>query len=204
MIKLPIEIGAVKGFLHPDEGEALYNICLKISSLGPALEVGSYCGKSAIYLGLACLERDNTLYTIDHHRGSEEHQPGEGYHDEELFDSELNQMDSFSEFRKNIEIAGLSENVIPIVSSSVAVAKNWVGPLGMVFIDGGHSMEAALNDYRAWCCHIRQGGFLTIHDIFLDSSKGGQAPHEVMKLALSSGLFVERDRVKTLAILERI
>ena len=95
MIKLPIEIDTVKGFLHPDEGEALYNICLEISSLGPALEVGSYCGKSAIYLGLACLERDNTLYTIDHHRGSEEHQPGEGYHDEELFDSELNQMDSF-------------------------------------------------------------------------------------------------------------
>ncbi len=204
MIKLPIEIDAVKGFLHPDEGEALYSICLEISSLGPALEVGSYCGKSAIYLGLACLESNNTLYTIDHHRGSEEHQPGEGYHDEELFDSDRDQMDSFSEFRKNIELAGLSENVIPIVSSSVAVAKNWVGPLGMVFIDGGHSMEAALDDYRAWSCHIRKGGFLAIHDIFLDPSEGGQAPHEIMKLALSSGLFFEKDRVKTLAILKRI
>jgi predicted O-methyltransferase YrrM len=204
MVKLPIEIETVKGFLHSEEGEALYNICLEISSLGPALEVGSYCGKSSIYLGLACRERNNTLYTIDHHRGSEEHQPGESYHDEELFDLERNQMDSFSEFRKNIEMAGLSENVIPIVASSLVVSKNWVGPLGMVFIDGGHSMEAALNDYRAWSCHIRKGGFLAIHDIFLDPSEGGQAPHEVMKLALSSSLFVERDRVKTLAILERI
>ena len=204
MIKLPIEIDAVKGFLLPEEGEALYNICLEVSPLGPALEIGSYCGKSAIYLGLACLESNNTLYTIDHHRGSEEHQPGEDYHDEKLFDLERNQMDSFSEFRKNIEMAGLVETVIPIVSSSLVVAKNWTGPLGMVFIDGGHSMEAALDDYRAWSSHIRKGGFLAIHDIFLDPSEGGQAPHEVMKLALSSGLFSERDRIKTLAILKRI
>ena len=100
MIKLPIEIETVKGFLHSDEGEALYNICLEISSLGPALEVGSYCGKSAIYLGLACLERDNTLYTIDHHRGSEEHQPGEGYHDEELLIQSLIRWTRFQSFEK--------------------------------------------------------------------------------------------------------
>ena len=204
MIKLPIEINAVKGFLHPEEGEILYRSCLEIASLGPALEVGSYCGKSTIYLGLACLENNNTLYAIDHHRGSEEHQPGEGYHDKELFDVKRNQMDSFSEFRKNIEMAGLSETVIPIVSSSEAVARNWVGPLGMVFIDGGHSMEAALKDYRSWSCHLRKGGFLAIHDIFLDPSEGGQAPHEIMKLALSSGLFVEIRRVRTLVVLERI
>ena len=135
---------------------------MRPGALGPALEVGSYCGKSTVYLGLACLETNNTLYAIDHHRGSEEHQPGESYHDKELFDVKRNQMDSFSEFRKNIEMAGLSETVIPIVSSSRAVARNWVGPLGMVFVDGGHSMEAALNDYISWSGHIRKGGFLAI------------------------------------------
>ena len=113
-------------------------------------------------------------------------------------------MDSFSEFRKNIETAGLSETVIPIVSSSAVVARNWVAPLGMVFIDGGHSIEAAINDYRSWSCYLRKGGVLAIHDVFLDPSEGGQAPHEIMKLALSSGLFAETHRVRTLAILKRI
>ncbi|MBA58260.1 MAG: hypothetical protein CMQ40_03715 [Gammaproteobacteria bacterium] len=204
MPRFSIDVSQIKGFLDQEEGEALYHYCLQSSSLGPALEIGSYCGKSTVYLGEACRENHSTLYAIDHHRGSEEHQPGEGYHDKELFDQETGLMDSFSEFRKTIYSSGLHDTVVPIVSTSANVSRDWSGELGMVFIDGGHSIESAMKDYRGWSSHIRKGGILAIHDIFSDPAEGGQAPYEIMKLALASGLFVELDRVKTLSILKRI
>ena len=74
----------------------------------------------------------------------------------------------------------------------------------MVFIDGGHSLEAAMTDYRCWAGHIVKGGLLAIHDIFPDPSEGGQAPYDILKLALASGLFEEIDRVKTLGVLRRL
>ena len=203
-MQLNIDIESVKGFLDPVEGEALYNYALSVGSLGPALEVGSYCGKSAVYLGAACKQSDTSLYALDHHRGSEEHQPGEEYHDESLFDSGAGLMDSFREFRKTIRQAGLEDNVVPLVASSKVAARNWATPLSFVFVDGGHSHEAALTDYRSWAGHVVKGGLLAIHDIFPDPDDGGQAPYEIFKLALASGLFQEVERVKTLGILRRV
>ena len=45
---------AIKGFLDAEEGKALYGLALGASSRGPVLEIGGYCGKSTLYLGLAC------------------------------------------------------------------------------------------------------------------------------------------------------
>lgn len=203
-MELPVDINAVKGFLDSAEGEALYHYCLVASETGPCLEVGSYCGKSTVYLGEACRATGATLYAVDHHRGSEEHQPGEEYHDESLFDEGAGLMDSFREFRRTLREAALEEVVVPIVASSETAAKDWRTPLGMVFIDGGHSLEAAMMDYRSWATHIVPGGVLAIHDIFPDPANGGQAPYEILELALASGLFEEVERVKTLGLLRRI
>ncbi len=202
-MKLPIDIESVKGFLDPLEGEALFDYAEQCARLGPLLEVGSYCGKSTVYLGEACRRHGVSLYAVDHHRGSEEHQPGEEYHDQTLFDDQAGLMDSFRAFRKTMRDANLEEIVVPVVATSVAAARNWHTTLAMVFIDGGHSLEAATNDYRAWVTHIVPGGILAIHDIFPDPAEGGQAPYEIFKLALASGLFEEVVRVKTLAILRR-
>ena len=203
-MKLPVDIDQVKGFLDPEEGRALYDHAHEAALSGPVLEVGSYCGKSTVYLGEACRARDVSLFAVDHHRGSEEHQPGEEYHDEQLFDSGAGLMDSFREFRRTMREAQLEEIVVPVVASSAVAARNWHSPLGMVFIDGGHSMEAALTDYRSWSNHVVKGGYLAIHDIFPDPSEGGQAPYEIFKLALASGLFEEHARIKTLGILRRV
>jgi len=199
-----IDIETVKGFLDPEEGRALYSYALECGARGPVLEVGSYCGKSTVYLGEACRERRVSLYAIDHHRGSEEHQPGEEYHDQELFDGKAGLMDTFREFRQTMREAALEEVVVPIVASSLVASRNWHTPLGMVFIDGGHSREAAQADYRSWASHVVTGGILAIHDIFPDPAEGGQAPYEILKLAIASGLFVEVDRVKTLGVLRRL
>jgi len=198
---LPAEI---KGFLDKEEGQCLYVTALIASRLGPCLEIGSYCGKSAYYLGSACRENNGILFSIDHHRGSEEQQPGQEYFDPDLFDAEMGSVDSFPEFRRTIEKAGLAETVVPIVCRSEVAARLWATPLSLVFIDGGHTSQAAHTDYQCWSRHIMPEGYLLIHDIFDDPAKGGQAPYEVYKLAKASGLFRELPMVKTLGVLQRL
>ncbi|WP_323813202.1 class I SAM-dependent methyltransferase [Cellvibrio sp. NN19] len=201
---LPIDINSVKGFLDPQEGAALYEYALSVASLGPCLEIGSYCGKSTVYLGSACKKTNNVLFAVDHHRGSEEHQLGEEYHDPELYDNHFGKMDSFREFRHTLLRANLEDCVVPVVAPSTLAARHWTTPLSMVFIDGGHSMEAALNDYRCWASHVVRGGWLAIHDVFPNPADGGRPPFEIWQLAQQSGLFEALPLIKTLGLLRRV
>ncbi|MFV0276941.1 MAG: class I SAM-dependent methyltransferase, partial [Parahaliea sp.] len=186
--ELPVDLDQIRGFLAADEAQALYRHARAARQLGPVLEVGSYCGKSTLCLGQACRD-GGTVYALDHHRGSEEHQAGEQFHDPAVFDADEGLVDTFGEFRRTIRQAGLEDTVVPLVSSSAVVARHWRTPLGMVFIDGGHSLDAALTDYRCWSAHLLQGGILAIHDLFADPFEGGQAPWTIYRLALDSGLF---------------
>ena len=203
-LSLPLDITTVKGFLAPDEGLALYQTALQVAALGPCLEIGSYCGKSTVYLGSACKERDNLLFALDHHRGSEEHQLGEEYHDPELYDAQAGKMDSFRSFRQTLAPAQLEQQVVPIVAPSALAARFWTTPLSLVFIDGGHSMEAALTDYRSWAGHVARGGYLVIHDVFPNPEDGGRPPHEIWLLAQQSGLFEALPLINTLGLLKRL
>ncbi|MDQ5985732.1 MAG: hypothetical protein CSYNP_01448 [Syntrophus sp. SKADARSKE-3] len=194
----------IKGFLDREEGLRLYELAREASLKGPCLEIGSYCGKSAACLGLGCKVNNGTLYSIDHHRGSEEQQPGQEYFDPELLDAETGMIDTFRLFRKTLRDLSLEETIIPIVSSSAVVARSWKTPLGLVFIDGSHSFDSALMDYMVWTPHLIPGGYLLIHDIFSDPAQGGQAPYEVYNIALSSGRFREESLTKTLGVLRII
>lgn len=200
---LPLDVTTIKGFLADDEAQALYSAARAASKTGPVLEIGSYCGKSTVVLGAACRLNNSVLYAVDHHRGSEEHQKGEFFHDPDLYDAAEEQFDSFREFRKNIARAGLHDTVVPLVAGSDVASRCWNTPLAMVFIDGGHSLEAALTDYRCWSSHIVRGGVLAIHDIFEKPEEGGQAPLAIYRLALASGLFDSPERVNSLALLRR-
>jgi len=193
-----------KGFLAEDEGLRLYELARQASKSGPCLEIGSYCGKSSVYIGLGCKENGSTLFSVDHHRGSEEQQPGEEYFDPDLLDKDTGLIDTFRLFRKTIEEASLEDTVVPIVTRSEVVARFWKTPLSMIFIDGGHSFKTVFTDYNCWVSHLIPGGFLAIHDIFPDPTKGGQAPYSIYNLALSSGLFAELPMVNTLGILKRL
>ncbi len=196
-------LDSVKGFLDTEEGRRLYEVALSASRQGPCLEIGSYCGKSALYLGSACRETGGILFSIDHHRGSEEQQPGEGYFEPDTYDPRTAMIDTLPIFRKTIAMAGLENNVLPVVGRSEAVARFWSTPLSLVFIDGGHSFAAAVADYTAWAGHIMPGGYLLIHDIFKTPEEGGQAPHYVYQCALASGLFTELPMSQTLGVLQR-
>ena len=194
--------GAV-GFIPEDEGVALYEAGLDGGAIGPLLEVGTYCGKSAIYLGAAARERATVLFTVDHHRGSEENQAGWEFHDERLVDSRTGRMDTLPFFRATMEEAGIEDVVVAVIGSSPTVARHWATPLGLLFIDGGHAFEAALADYEGWAPRVAPGGVLAFHDIFEDPAEGGQAPYEVWRHALASGSFEAVSTTGSLRVLRR-
>lgn len=189
--------------MPPDEGLALYEAAMSLAVPGPLLEVGSYCGKSAIYLGAAARSRGRLLFAVDHHRGSEENQPGWEHHDPELIDPGLGMMDTLPFFRRVVHDAGLEGTVVAVVGDSPAVAAAWAGPLAMVFIDGGHGPEPARADYEGWAPHVASGGLLAIHDVFPDPADGGRPPYEIYLRALDSGAFAETRAVGSLRILHR-
>ncbi|GAB4003260.1 class I SAM-dependent methyltransferase [Nocardioides ultimimeridianus] len=196
---------AAKGFMPEDEGAALHRIARERLPHGPVLEVGTYCGKSAIYLGAAAREIGGTVFTVDHHRGSEENQAGWEHHDASVVDPELGLMDTLGQFRKNIARAGLEDHVVAIVGASTTVSAHWNTPLSLLFIDGGHGEQPAIDDYEGWAHHVMSGGYLAIHDVFPDPADGGRPPYERIYLpALESGRFEEIEAVGSLRVLRRV
>lgn len=201
--RAPLDLATVKGFMPGIEGEALFASAMDAPP-GPMLEIGSYCGKSAVYLGVAAQQRGELLFTIDHHRGSVELQPGWAHHDPETWDMRAGAIDTLPFLRDTLRRAGLESCVIPVVGPSAAIAGVWATPLAFVFIDGGHGMEPALADYRGWSQHVMPGGFLAIHDVFPDPKDGGRPPFEIFCMALQSGHFAEAGSEGSLRVLRRL
>ncbi|MER6329730.1 class I SAM-dependent methyltransferase [Streptomyces sp. NPDC001034] len=197
---------AAKGFMPVDEGLALYAAAVEAGGLGlPLLEVGTYCGRSTVLLADAARAAGVTALTVDHHRGSEEQQPGWEYHDPDTVDPEVGLMDTLPAFRRTLFKAGLEEHVIALVGRSPQVAAVWGSPLGFVFIDGGHTDEHANADYEGWAPHVADGGLLVIHDVFPEPEDEftGQAPYRVYLRALASGAFTETAATGSLRVLRR-
>lgn len=194
---------AAPGFLDDAEGRRLHALARDHASLGPIVEIGSYCGKSSVYLAAGARAGGGRLVCVDHHRGSEEHQPGEGYHDPALFDPAAGRMDTLPTLRRVLAAAGLEDTAVLVVATSRVAADLLADGLGMVFIDGGHSFEAAETDYAAWHGKLAPGGVLAIHDLFPDPAHGGQAPITIYRRALASGLFDELETTGTLGVLRR-
>ena len=194
---------AAKGFMPDDEGRLLFEEAVRRLPFGPALEVGTYCGKSAIYLGAAARVAGGTVFTVDHHRGSEENQVGWEYYDSSLADPQFGRLDTLPAFRHTIKDAGLTDEVVAIVGRSTTVSAHWRTPLSLLFVDGGHTDEHAGNDYTGWGRWVSRGGTLVIHDVFPDPRDGGQPPYRIYLRALGSG-FEERAALGSMRLLTRV
>jgi predicted O-methyltransferase YrrM len=191
-----------KGFMPDNEGLALHAAGVDGGRVGPLLEIGTYCGKSAVYLGAAARVAGTVLFTVDHHRGSEENQAGWEHHDPEVVDPETGKMDTLPFFRRTIHTADLEDVVVAIVGHSIPVARAWQTPLGFLFIDGGHAEDVAMADYAGWSPHVVSGGVLAIHDVFEDPDAGGQAPFHVWQRAVADG-FEPTSTTGSLRVLRR-
>jgi len=192
---------AAKGFMPDDEGLALHRAGIEGGRVGPLLEVGTYCGKSAVYLGAAARTAGTVCFTVDHHHGSEENQAGWDHHDPEVVDPETGLMDTLPWFRRSIHAAGLDKSVVAVVGDSVTVAAFMSTPCALVFIDGGHGAEPAHRDYELWTPLVAAGGTLAIHDVFPNPADGGRPPYEIYCRALESKRFVEQSSTGSLRVL---
>lgn len=199
---------AVKGFMPDDEGAALFEAAQRAgghgATSGTFVEVGAWCGKSTVYLGAAAEDTGAVLFSIDHHHGSEENQPGWDHHDQEVVDRATGRIDTLPFWRRTIDAAGLGGSVVGVVGNSSAIASHWQTPLDLCFIDGGHGDEPAWADYRGWSPHVAPGRWLAIHDVFPDPADGGRPPYELWCAALESGQFVEDGECGSLRVLRRV
>jgi predicted O-methyltransferase YrrM len=196
---------AAKGFLAEAEGLLLYELAYRASADGPCVEIGSYCGKSALFLGDGCRARGRyRLFSVDHHGGSEEQQPGQPYFDPDLLDAAQGRVNTLPRFVNTVARAGLEDWIVPVVGRSGTVAASWPGAgLALVFIDGGHSTEAVRTDFRGWASLVKPGGWLCFHDIYPNPADGGRAPFEVFEQARASRAWRYEGLVGSLGVLRR-
>jgi MMP 1-O-methyltransferase len=195
---------STRGFLPEDEGMALHRLAHDRLPHGPVLEVGTYCGKSAVYLGAAAREVGGVVFSVDHHHGSEENQAGWEHHDPTLVDPRTGRMDTLPAFRETVVDAGLEAVVVGVIGESATVARYWQTPLSLLFVDGGHGTEPAHADYHGWARWVMPGGLLAIHDVFPDPADGGRPPYEIYLRALDGGCFSEVEDVGSLRVLRRV
>ena len=195
---------SVIGFMPADEGKALFDAAVRFLAGGVAVEIGTYCGRSTVLLGAAAAQSDSVLYTVDHHHGSEEHQPGWEFHDTTMVDPVSGRFDTLPTFRRTLDAAGLDDTIVAVVGKSPLVARGWRTPLELLFIDGGHSEEAAQADYGGWAKWVSVGGALIIHDVFPDPDDGGRPPYHIYCRAIDSGDFTEVGATGSLRVLERM
>ncbi|MHB8380503.1 MAG: class I SAM-dependent methyltransferase [Acidimicrobiales bacterium] len=196
-----------KGFMPANEGLALYEVALEYGNRTPGgtwLEVGAWCGKSALYLGNAAEATRSVLYSLDHHHGSEENQVGWESYDPTLVDPVDGRLNTLPCWQRTIAAARLDETVVGLVGHSTVVAHHFDQPLDVLFIDGGHARDVALADFDAWSPKVIAGGLLLIHDVFADPRDGGQGPYEIYVAALESERFVERGGAGSLRALSRV
>ena len=194
----------VKGFLSDKEAKKLQELFLKVHHLGSVLEIGTYCGKSALNFSEVAKDVNGLIYTIDHHTGSEEHQRGEEYHDSELFDERLKKFNTLPEFLNNLKSKKMAKFIIPIIDKSQNASNFFSEKISLLFIDGGHSFETALSDYNAWKDKICSDGLLVIHDVFPNPKDGGRPPYEIYTLAKESKEFDDLGIYETLGVLKKV
>ncbi len=198
---------SVKGFMPLDEGEALHEAARAAGQHTPSgtwLEVGAWCGKSAVYLGAAAEESASVLYSLDHHHGSEENQAGWEHFDPTLVDPVDGRLNTLPTWQRTIADAHLEATVIGLVGPSTTVAAHFSQPLDLLFIDGGHGHDVAWADYHAWTTKVVSGGTLLIHDVFEREEDGGRPPYEIYCAAKESGAFVDVAAVGSLRVLRAL
>jgi predicted O-methyltransferase YrrM len=198
---------ATRGFMPDDEGGALLAAARRAGETFPQaslVEIGAWCGKSTVYLGAAAEATGAVLFSVDHHRGSEENQLGWEHHDADLVDPDSGRLDTLPHWRRAVAQAELDSSVVGLVGDSPTIAAHWRTPLAFCFIDGGHGEEPAWADYRGWAPQVALGGWLAIHDVFPDPADGGRPPYELWRAALASAEWVEDGECGSLRILRRV
>jgi hypothetical protein len=142
-------VNKIPGWLETNEGRFLEKISRITKSLkGDIVEIGSFCGKSTIYLA----QSGSNVYAIDPHKGN--------------IGEEKNYASTYKEFIRNLKSANVIDTVTPLVTTSLHASKNWRKPIRILFIDGLHDEKNATQDFNVWTPYLINDGIVAIHDSF--------------------------------------
>ena len=159
----------IEGWLTKKEGELLFDLAREVSSDGKIVEIGSWMGKSTIWLGKGSLRGHKAMVcSVDTHTGNKELY--------DLYKGRENDFDFFKDgkiwtydiFLSNIKKAKIKSVVRPLVMTSeeaTNVMKESLSLVSLLFIDGDHEYEAVLKDYNLWSPLIQERGIITFHDV---------------------------------------
>ncbi|WKZ17917.1 MAG: class I SAM-dependent methyltransferase [Candidatus Jettenia sp. CY-1] len=179
----------VDGWLTDKEGELLYTLAKNCTSENVIVEIGSWKGKSTIWLGMGS-KRGNKLkiYAIDPHKGHK-HRP--------------DKIETFEEFQRNIKKAKIDDIITPIVKTSEEAAKNFDEPITLIFIDGNHEYDHVKLDVELWFPKVTEGGILAFHDTA--SGNRWTGPKKVVKELVYKSKKLRNVRfVNSITIVEKV
>jgi predicted O-methyltransferase YrrM len=153
---------AVEGWLSDDQGRALHAAAAATTGRGAIVEIGSWQGRSTIWLASGARQAGQRVVAIDPHAGSHEDPSAR----------------TFDIFRTNLERAGLAGQVEVMVMTSADAARKVEGPLELLFVDGDHSLEGAARDADLWLPRVLPGGGVMLHDV---ATSGYAGPRRIFQ-----------------------
>jgi len=151
-------VNAIDGWLADEEAMLLYDLAAACTA-GCIVEIGSWQGKSTVCLAFGAADGHRPrVYAIDPHQGSPE-----------VFGTGR---DTFAGFQANLERAGVSDLVTPLVQEAATAAATFDQPIGLLFIDGDHSAAAVWKDFELWGAKVINGGIIALHDTTMPDTPG--------------------------------
>jgi predicted O-methyltransferase YrrM len=176
---------AVDGWLSDAQGRALYEAAARVTGRGMIVEIGSWKGRSTVWLGHGARRAGARVHAVDPHVNSRE-------------DPHANTLDAFT---SNILRAGVAGNVETLVMTSAEAAAKLKGGVELLFVDGDHTVEGARADAAIWLPRVIEGGTVMFHDV---ATSGYSGPRRVFQAHICrSSQFQSVRRVGSMAIAER-
>ncbi|GMV93086.1 MAG: hypothetical protein AMXMBFR82_28640 [Candidatus Hydrogenedentota bacterium] len=160
--QMSIRTRDIDGWLDDMQGYVLSLMAEQGPGVGAVVEIGSFKGRSTAWLAYGAKTAGREKVTaIDPFTGSPEHQAGQ-----EWADSDLAALGStLPVFEENLRKLDLFDHVTPVVSTSADAAREWKGPIRLLFVDGDHSYDGSRLDFELWAPHVVPGGLVALHDI---------------------------------------
>ena len=142
----------IDGWLSDSEGELLYKLAKNIPSGQAIVEIGSWKGKSTVWLAKGTeAGQGNKVYSIDPHSRSKAH-ISEG------------ERSTYPTFLTNLNKAGVQNTVVPLVTTSDKAARRWQEKVGLLWIDASHEYQDVKRDFLSWKRHLLPGAIVALHD----------------------------------------
>jgi predicted O-methyltransferase YrrM len=178
-----IDIPEVEGYLSRREGCYLYSLARKFTHLGCIVEIGSFKGRSTVFLARGCQSVGaGHIYAVDPHTP-------DGINERE--------------FRENIRRTAVETLVSPLVMSSIEAVQGWEKPVGLLWVDGDHKYRGVRGDFFAWFPHVAVGGVVAFHDTLNRKAVARFVQRHIHRLE-RAGALVIIDQVEEILAVRKI